>query len=161
MSTYLVAVVGLFDHIEDKTADGINVRAYCPIGKADQGKFALDVTVKTLDMYTEHFSMPYPLPKLDMAAVPYFSGCAKENFGLIIFCEIELLHHELHSGASCKHAKGNVTNYTLYKYISGYIHHCIIDGLEHDTKYYYKIGEGGSSHESWFQTPPKIDPDAH
>ncbi|WJZ85314.1 hypothetical protein VitviT2T_004859 [Vitis vinifera] len=103
MSTYLVAVVGLFDHIEDKTADGINVRAYCPIGKADQGKFALDVTVKTLDMYTErHFSMPYPLPKLDMAAVPYFSGCAKENFGLIIFCEIELLHHELHSGASCK-----------------------------------------------------------
>eukprot|EP00261_Vitis_vinifera_P033904 XP_019075147.1 PREDICTED: aminopeptidase M1-like isoform X1 [Vitis vinifera] len=54
-------------------------------------------------MYTErHFSMPYPLPKLDMAAVPYFSGCAKENFGLIIFCEIELLHHELHSGASCK-----------------------------------------------------------
>ena len=31
MSTYLVAVVGLFDHIEDKTADGmhISMMIYC------------------------------------------------------------------------------------------------------------------------------------
>ncbi|WJZ94349.1 hypothetical protein VitviT2T_013220 [Vitis vinifera] len=100
MSTYLVAVVvGLFDHIEDTTADGIKVRAYCPVGKADQGKFALDVAVKTLDMFTGYFSMPYPLPKMDMVAVPDFSGGAMENYGLIIFREIELLYNEMHSGA--------------------------------------------------------------
>ncbi|RVX16937.1 Aminopeptidase M1 [Vitis vinifera] len=117
MSTYLVAVVvGLFDHIEDTTADGIKVRAYCPVGKADQGKFALDVAVKTLDMFTgcclgspfpgsylvhgsRYFSMPYPLPKMDMVAVPDFSGGAMENYGLIIFREIELLYDEMHSGA--------------------------------------------------------------
>ena len=100
MSTYLVAVVvGLFDHIEDTTADGIKVRAYCPVGKADQGKFALDVAVKTLDMFTGYFSMPYPLPKMDMVAVPDFSGGAMENYGLIIFREIELLYDEMHSGA--------------------------------------------------------------
>lgn len=31
---------------------------------------------------------------------------------------------------------------------------------QYDTKYYYKIGEGDSSREFWFQTPPKIGPDA-
>ena len=27
-------------------------------------------------------------------------------------------------------AEGTLTNYTFYKYNSGYIHHCLIDGLE-------------------------------
>ncbi|XP_059658176.1 bifunctional purple acid phosphatase 26-like isoform X3 [Cornus florida] len=57
-------------------------------------------------------------------------------------------------------ADGTMTNYTFYKYKSGYIHHCLVDGLQYDTKYYYKIGTGDSSREFWFQTPPKIDPDA-
>lgn len=57
-------------------------------------------------------------------------------------------------------AEGTVTNYTFYKYKSGYIHHCLVDGLEYDSKYYYKIGEGDSSRVFWFQTPPEIDPDA-
>ncbi|KAF6158100.1 hypothetical protein GIB67_014894 [Kingdonia uniflora] len=56
--------------------------------------------------------------------------------------------------------EGTVTNYTFYKYDSGYIHHCLVDGLEYDTKYYYKIGEGDSARTFWFQTPPKINPDA-
>ncbi|KAJ4709073.1 Purple acid phosphatase [Melia azedarach] len=57
-------------------------------------------------------------------------------------------------------AEGKVTNYTFHKYKSGYIHQCLVDGLEYDTKYYYKIGSGDSSREFWFQTPPKVDPDA-
>ncbi|XP_055960427.1 bifunctional purple acid phosphatase 26-like isoform X3 [Mercurialis annua] len=58
------------------------------------------------------------------------------------------------------HARGSVKNYTFYNYTSGYIHHCLVDGLKYDTKYYYKIGEGDSSREFWFRTPPEIDPDA-
>ncbi|XP_052198947.1 bifunctional purple acid phosphatase 26 isoform X2 [Diospyros lotus] len=57
-------------------------------------------------------------------------------------------------------AEGTVTNYTFYNYSSGYIHHCLVDGLEYDTKYFYKIGDGDSSREFWFHTPPKISPDA-
>ncbi|KAL4295225.1 hypothetical protein GQ457_12G020100 [Hibiscus cannabinus] len=57
-------------------------------------------------------------------------------------------------------ADGTVTNYTFYNYKSGYIHHCLVDGLEYETKYYYKIGEGDSSREFWFQTPPMIGPDS-
>ncbi|KAK0597138.1 hypothetical protein LWI29_022130 [Acer saccharum] len=63
MSTYLVAVVvGLFDHIEDTTADGVKVRAYCPVGRSDEGKFALELTIKSLDIFTKYFSTSYPLP---------------------------------------------------------------------------------------------------
>ncbi|PQM38353.1 aminopeptidase M1-like isoform X2 [Prunus yedoensis var. nudiflora] len=48
MSRYLVAVVvGLFDYVEDHTSDGVKVRVYCQVGKANQGKFALNVAVKT------------------------------------------------------------------------------------------------------------------
>ncbi|KAK8602584.1 hypothetical protein V6N13_057784 [Hibiscus sabdariffa] len=57
-------------------------------------------------------------------------------------------------------ADGTVTNYTFYNYKSGYIHHCLVDDLEYETKYYYKIGEGDSSREFWFQTPPMIGPDS-
>ncbi|XP_020109442.1 phosphoenolpyruvate phosphatase isoform X1 [Ananas comosus] len=57
-------------------------------------------------------------------------------------------------------AQGRYTNYTFYDYTSGYLHHCLVDDLEYDTKYYYKIGTGDSAREFWFQTPPAVDPDA-
>ena len=44
MSTYLVAfVVGEFDFVEGKDADGVLIRVYTPKGKAIQGEFALEV----------------------------------------------------------------------------------------------------------------------
>ncbi|KAG0503413.1 hypothetical protein HPP92_003485 [Vanilla planifolia] len=39
-------------------------------------------------------------------------------------------------------AQGKFKNYTFYNYRSGYIHHCLLSELEHNTKYYYKIGTG-------------------
>ena len=45
MSTYLVAfVVGEFDFVEEKDADGVVIKVYTPKGKAVQGKFALEVS---------------------------------------------------------------------------------------------------------------------
>ena len=44
MSTYLLAfVVGEFDYVEQRDANGVLVRVYTPVGKASQGQFALDV----------------------------------------------------------------------------------------------------------------------
>ncbi|KAK9228803.1 hypothetical protein WN944_021759 [Citrus x changshan-huyou] len=103
MSTYLVAfVVGLFDHIEDTTTNGVKVRVYCPVGKSSEGKHALDVAIKSLGIYTEFFSTPYPLPKLDMVAVSEFHAGAMENFGLIVYRENELLYNEKTSTANRK-----------------------------------------------------------
>ncbi|XP_068647529.1 aminopeptidase M1-like [Aristolochia californica] len=103
MSTYLVAiVVGLFDHIEDTSADGTKVCVYCPLGKSNQGKFALDVAVKVLPLYKDYFLMPYPLPKLDMVAVPDFASGAMENYGLVTYRDTALLYDENHCEASNK-----------------------------------------------------------
>uniref|UniRef100_A0A5B7A6K2 Aminopeptidase n=1 Tax=Davidia involucrata TaxID=16924 RepID=A0A5B7A6K2_DAVIN len=100
MSTYLVAVVvGLFDYVEDHTSDGIKVRVYCQVGTANQGKFALDVAVKTLDLYKEYFAVPYSLPKLDMIAIPDFAAGAMENYGLVTYRETALLYDDKHSAA--------------------------------------------------------------
>ena len=44
MSTYLLAfIVGEFDYVEQKDANGVLVRVYTPVGKREQGRFALDV----------------------------------------------------------------------------------------------------------------------
>lgn len=46
MSTYLVAfVIGEYDYVESQSSDGITVRVYTPVGKSEQGKFALEVRV--------------------------------------------------------------------------------------------------------------------
>ncbi|XP_048435335.1 aminopeptidase M1 [Pyrus x bretschneideri] len=114
MSTYLVAVVvGLFDYVEDHTSDGVKVRVYCQVGKADQGKFALHVAVKTLELYKDYFAVPYPLPKLDMVAIPDFSAGAMENYGLVTYRETALLFDEQHSAAVNKQWVATVVAHEL------------------------------------------------
>ncbi|XP_074286874.1 aminopeptidase M1-like [Silene latifolia] len=103
MSTYLVAiVVGLFDHVEGHTSDGVRVRCYSQAGKANQGKFALEVAVKTLDLYKKYFNVPYPLSKLDMIAIPDFAFGAMENYGLVTYQENYFLYDEQLSSAEDK-----------------------------------------------------------
>ncbi|CAL5421917.1 unnamed protein product [Camellia sinensis] len=121
MSTYLVAVViGLFDYVEDHTSDGIKVRVYCQIGKANQGKFALDVAVKTLGLYKRverrldsYFAVPYSLPKLDMVAIPDFAAGAMENYGLVTYRETALLYDDKHSAAANKQRVAIVVTHEL------------------------------------------------
>ncbi|CAE6015266.1 unnamed protein product [Arabidopsis arenosa] len=60
---------------------------------------------------------------------------------------------------SRKQAEATVNTYRFFNYTSGYIHHCLIDNLEFDTKYYYEIGSGKWSRRFWFFSPPKPGPD--
>lgn len=65
MSTYLFAiVVGNFDVVEDKTASGVIVRVYTPVGEKHRGHFALNVAKQVITFFDEYFATPYPLPKL-------------------------------------------------------------------------------------------------
>ncbi|XP_012990861.1 puromycin-sensitive aminopeptidase isoform X2 [Esox lucius] len=92
MSTYLVAfVIGEYDFVEAQSSDGVTVRVYTPTGKAEQGKFALEVAVKTLPFYKDYFSVPYPLPKIDLIAIADFAAGAMENWGLVTYRETALL----------------------------------------------------------------------
>ncbi|XP_039666978.1 puromycin-sensitive aminopeptidase [Perca fluviatilis] len=86
MSTYLVAfVIGEYDFVESQSSDGITVRVYTPVGKAEQGKFALEVATKTLPFYKDYFNVPYPLPKIDLIAIADFAAGAMENWGLVTY----------------------------------------------------------------------------
>ncbi|RDY09549.1 Aminopeptidase M1 [Mucuna pruriens] len=114
MSTYLVAVVvGLFDYVEDHTSDGVKVRVYCQVGKANQGKFALDVAVRTLELFKGYFATPYSLPKLDMIAIPDFAAGAMENYGLVTYRETALLYDDQHSAAANKQRVATVVAHEL------------------------------------------------
>lgn len=55
MSTYLVAfVIGEYDFVESQSSDGVTVRVYTPVGKAEQGKFALEVRPSSI-MFDDAF----------------------------------------------------------------------------------------------------------
>ena len=92
MSTYLLAfIVGDFEHIEKKTRDGVLVRVFVTPGKKKQAEFALDCAAKIVSFFNEYFDIPYPLPVLDMIAIPDFSAGAMENWGAITYRESALL----------------------------------------------------------------------
>lgn len=75
MSTYLVAyVVGEYDYVEERSADGVLCRVYTPLGKKEQGRFGLYVAAKVLPYYKEYFGIEYPLPKMDLVAVADFAA---------------------------------------------------------------------------------------
>eukprot|EP00755_Sulcionema_specki_P011443 Sspe_Gene.7689::Locus_2603_Transcript_1_1_Confidence_1.000_Length_2682::g.7689::m.7689/K08776/NPEPPS; puromycin-sensitive aminopeptidase len=95
MSTYLLAfIVGEFDFIQGCTNNGTLIRAIAVPGKSHQLQYALDTGIKALEYYNEFFGIPYPLPKLDMVAVPDFASGAMENWGLVTYREVEMLCDE-------------------------------------------------------------------
>ncbi|XP_052816194.1 puromycin-sensitive aminopeptidase-like isoform X1 [Mya arenaria] len=103
MSTYLVAyVVGEYDCVEGKDENGVLVRVYTPVGKKEQGQFALDVAVKTLPFYNKYFNIAYPLPKIDLIAIADFSAGAMENWGLVTYRETALLIDPKNSSSTAK-----------------------------------------------------------
>ncbi|XP_050293862.1 aminopeptidase Ey-like [Anthonomus grandis grandis] len=90
MSTYLVAfVVSDFKNI---SRDRVSV--WARPSALSQARFALEVAPLILKHYEEFFQIPYPLPKIDMVAIPDFSAGAMENWGLITYSESVLLYQK-------------------------------------------------------------------
>ena len=91
MSSYLfVLTAGELERLT-ADADGVTVGVVTTAGKSGQGRFALDSAVKLLAYYNDYFGAKYPLPKLDLLAVPGGFGGAMENWGGITFFESRLL----------------------------------------------------------------------
>ena len=61
------------------------VRVYTTPGKKAHAAYALEIAAKSVEFFEEFFGIDYPLPKLDLIAVPDFNAGAMENFGLITF----------------------------------------------------------------------------
>jgi aminopeptidase N len=91
MSSYLfVLSAGELERVT-ADADGVTVGVVATKGKAQYGRFALENAVNLLGFYNDYFGEKYPLPKLDLIAVPGGFGGAMENWGGITFFESRLL----------------------------------------------------------------------
>lgn len=91
MSTYLVFFgVGSFRFLVDEADQ--RVRAAVLPGMEDLFRYGLDFARKSLHYCEAYYDIPFPLPKLDLIAVPDFAFGAMENWGAITFRENLLLY---------------------------------------------------------------------
>ncbi|CBZ35960.1 aminopeptidase, putative [Leishmania donovani] len=88
---YLTAcVVGELEHIST-VVNGIPVSVYATLGKVGRAQFALSTTVFALEFFEKFFQCKYPLPKLDVVAIPDFPIGGMENWGCITCAEAILV----------------------------------------------------------------------
>ncbi len=91
MSTYLVAfLVGDFVCTSGES-DGVPIRACATPDKLAMTPYAVEAAKFVLHYYDTYFGIKYPMPKLDMIAIPDFEAGAMENFGAITYRETDFL----------------------------------------------------------------------
>jgi aminopeptidase N len=120
MSSYLVVLVaGELDRINQQAADadiGVDTIA----GKAEQGRYGLEAATKILPYYNDYFGVKYPLPKLDLIAIPgNFAAGAMENWGGITYIDNDLLFDPATSSEGTKQAIFNVVAHEMAHQWSG------------------------------------------
>lgn len=104
MSTYLLVwVIGKFNKYEITTLGDITVTAYSALNQpASLLEYPAKITAGCIQYFTEKFHSIYPLPKLDLIALPDFDAGAMENWGLMTFRESCMLADES-SSLDAKH----------------------------------------------------------
>jgi tricorn protease interacting factor F2/3 len=113
MSTYLLYLgVGDFEFLQGKSGKTL-VRIVTTRGKRQQGKASLVFTKQFLEYFQNYFNIPYPLPKLDMIAIPDFASGAMENWGAITFREARLLYEPKTSSTETKQGIAEVIAHEL------------------------------------------------
>ncbi|XP_053604252.1 aminopeptidase N [Plodia interpunctella] len=101
MSTYLVAfAVTDFGNMSDR-----NFAVWARKEALPSAEYALEIGPKILMFLEEYYMIKFPLPKVDMIALPDFKAGAMENWGLLTFREIAMLYD---SGVSPTTSKARV-----------------------------------------------------
>ncbi|KAJ1672293.1 hypothetical protein GGF38_000104 [Coemansia sp. RSA 25] len=104
MSTYLLAIVsGELDYVEATALSGepvpnsdpprraaVPCRVYTAAADIDKVRFSLETAVRVLELLVDMFGCAYPLPKLDLVAVPELEAGGMENWGLVLFRTVRL-----------------------------------------------------------------------
>jgi aminopeptidase N len=120
MSTYLLALLAGDMEAVRGHAGATQLAAWAPAGEAEQARYALDVEAATLPYYNEYFGTAYPLPKLDLIAVPgnYEAG-AMENWGAITFIDDAMLFDPKTSSPGTREEIPLVVNHEMAHQWSG------------------------------------------
>ena len=92
MSTYLLFFgVGDFEYLQSRS--DARVRVATPPGMTLYAGYGLEFGQLALRYCEDYYGIPYPLPKMDLIAIPDFAFGAMENWGAITFRENLLLHY--------------------------------------------------------------------
>ncbi len=101
MASYLLYMgVGKFEYTEQKVGN-ITIRLVTPPGRQGYTDLPMEYAKKAVEFFQGYFGVDYPLPKIDLIAVPDFAAGAMENWGAITFRERALLCNK-NSAASTK-----------------------------------------------------------
>ncbi|XP_060524768.1 aminopeptidase A isoform X2 [Cylas formicarius] len=105
MSTYLTCfIVSDFKFTEttfNNNGTPVALRVYASPGNLNKTTYAGEVAKKVIEFYVDYFGISYPLPKLDMVAIPDFVSGAMEHWGLVTYRETALLYtNATHSSAN-------------------------------------------------------------
>ncbi|KAK4616064.1 Aminopeptidase 2 [Fulvia fulva] len=144
MSTYLLAfIVGELKVREDNSFR-IPVRVFCtPDKDIAHGKFSVELAARTLEFYEKEFASDFPLPKMDMVAIPDFSAGAMENWGLVTYRVVDLLLDDRNVSASTKQRVAEVVQHELaHQWFGNLVTMDFWDGLW--------LNEGFATWMSWY-----------
>jgi len=91
----------------------VPIRVCATPDQVQYGKFALKATEYVLHYYDTYFGIKYPMPKLDMIAIPDFEAGAMENFGAITYRETDLLLDDTHASVGAEREVGLVVAHEM------------------------------------------------
>lgn len=87
MSTYLTVFIvsdfartNVTANVESPVGEPFELSVYSTPGQLNKTDYALNTSKKIIEFYIDYFKIPYPLPKLDLAAIPDFVSGAMETW---------------------------------------------------------------------------------
>jgi aminopeptidase N len=122
MPSYLLFLaVGDFERVT-RDVDGVEVGVITRRGETHRAEEALEAGGASLRYFTQYFDSRYPLPKLDMIAVPGASGfSAMENWGAILVFDQYLLVDEHSSEAERQNVFGIVAHEIAHQWFGNLV----------------------------------------
>ena len=144
MSTYLLAFIVSELKVYEDNSFRIPVRVFVtPDRDVSHGKFSAELGARTLEFYEKEFDSAFPLPKMDMVAIPDFSAGAMENWGLVTYRVVDLLLDEKTASASTKQRVAEVVQHELaHQWFGNLVTMDFWDGLW--------LNEGFATWMSWY-----------
>ncbi|KAG5671182.1 hypothetical protein PVAND_001393 [Polypedilum vanderplanki] len=120
MSTYLtVFIVSNFQNksqmvnVNSTIGEPFLLSVYSTPQQIDKTDYALETAKKVIEYYIQYFNIKYPLPKLDLAAIPDFVSGAMETWGLVTYRETNLLYDAKVSSTANKQRIASVISHEL------------------------------------------------
>lgn len=113
-------IIGDFEHI-DAQVNSIPVGVYTTLGTSLRARYTLALIEKFLPVVEELFGTPYPLSKLDFAALPFLADGAMENWGLITIIQDQLLVGEPTDFAARLGLQQLVAHELVHQWLGNYV----------------------------------------